>query len=146
MLRNFKAVLLLTLLSNFTVAQTVIFSEDFSDNHRKWEDDSDSTETSYVKDGKYYIKINESNKKGWHWFSMPTNISDETNWVIETTMYVDKSSNEEYVGLLWGAADVSNMQEVVFYPNERTFSSGVLTDSSFDALFDVLVIDSIRDT
>lgn len=124
--------------------QTVIFSEDFSDNHRKWEDDSDSTENSFVKDGKYYIKINESDKKGWHWFSMPTNISDEKNWVIETTMYVDRISNEEYVGLVWGAQDASNMQEVVFYPKERTFSSGVLTDSSFSDLFNAVVMDSIK--
>ena len=138
------AVALIVFLTTNCFGQTIIFSEDFSDNHRKWEEVSSETETCNIKDGRYHIKVTDTEENNWHWFSMNSGINDKTNWIIETTIYPDKSNSAgSFLGLLWAAKDVSHMLQAVFYPNtNRTFSAAF--DSIYYTLFPALTLDSIN--
>ena len=141
---NFRTVFILLLISTSISAQTVIFSEDFSDNHRKWEEVSSETETCNIKNGRYHIKVTDTEENNWHWFSMNSGVNNKNNWLIETTIYPNKSNSAgSFIGILWAAKDVSHMLQAIFYPNtHQTFSAAF--DSSYHTLFPPLVLDSIN--
>jgi hypothetical protein len=126
-------------------AQTVILSEDFSDNHRKWEDDADEVEVSYVKDGRYHIKIAGEDDGIWHWFHMEAKIEEDDNWILESTIYLNKiDSKVGFYGVIWGAKDAGNMFQSFLHPLKKTTSGIAVSEGEGFTLFPTDDADTIN--
>lgn len=115
-------------------SQRIIFTEDFLNNKNNWEVDADAKESSFIQNGKYYIKVFDDSN--WHWFTKEINLNFDQDYLIETTINIEKITNDDsYFGLLWGTKDVNNMLQFVIYPKENHYSGMFIEDGSYYRLF-----------
>ncbi len=122
--------------------QPQVFYEDFADNHRKWDADTDKTEECYIKNGRYYIKVNEVNS--WHWFAHRAEFDNERNWTMESTISLNKIEGyRDFFGILLGAKDSSNMFQFIYYPNVKSAKVQVIKEGNWYTILPELKLDSL---
>ncbi len=132
-LRSVALTILLSLINNCH-AQLINLKEDFSDNHRKWEEGLDNHESSIVKDGVY--KINSFDNDRWYWFSIPISIQNDKDWVLNADFHIDSfQNNKAFCGIVWGAKNAENMLQFSFYPNYKYAEGHVLQKKEYKTLF-----------
>jgi hypothetical protein len=81
-------------------SQTTLFSENFNDNHNKWEEGEDSDKIAIIKNGKYFISgLNSENKVT---FLVPPRIYSKQDWLFEADLDVNQNSTKNtFYGLLF---------------------------------------------
>ncbi len=110
--------LLFALLSeSICYSQTTIFSENFNDNHNKWEEGEDSNKIAIIKNGKYFISgLNSENKET---FLVPPRIYSKQDWLFEADLDVNQNSTKNtFYGLLFSDSNKNNVIVIGYFPKK----------------------------
>ncbi|MBL7843723.1 MAG: OmpA family protein [Cyclobacteriaceae bacterium] len=93
-----------------TCAQlTVVFQEDFKDNHLGWHEAEDKHQAAQIKNGHYEIRSPES---GWFTYIYPT-LNDQKDFSFEATFTQTEGNTDTGFGFIWGYDEDASMNVFV---------------------------------
>ncbi|MBU3714155.1 MAG: hypothetical protein FGM46_04325 [Ferruginibacter sp.] len=78
-----------------------VFTENFSDNNRKWEIVDIESEKAEIKSGYYHME--NSSVKNWKYYKTKTGLKENDDFVIDAIIELNKKEDEyRHFGLVWG--------------------------------------------
>lgn len=113
------------LTSVLTHAQlTVVFQEDFKDNHLGWHEGEDQHQSAQIKNGHYEIRSPES---GWFTYIYPT-LNEQKDFSFEATFTQIDGKEDTGFGFIWGYDEDASMN--VFVISSRGYAMVWTSDKS----------------